>query len=141
MAGDVSCLVGTHLNTEAHNGHYTHRWRTGPAGTPAMMMSLPGVRPPRYQVEHTPHHHSHLIPRILIPLHPPLMKGGAVLHSLTRQQGIYLRTWEKWFPCVKLPSNRSTGQLASLDPVSLHTLLSPVAPLSWVLRGISEDRL
>ena len=48
----------------------------------------------------TPRHHDEVILDILAPLRATLMKGGAVVPSLSRQQRIYFRTWEKWFPCV-----------------------------------------
>ena len=104
--------------------------RTSPAGrpentsdddVPPSLLQHPGPRPSarrppgnmkrKYQVKHrlssplrltaSAGQDDEVILDILGPLHATLMKGGAVVLSLTRHHRIYFRTWQKWFPCVK----------------------------------------
>ena len=80
------CLAGDHLNTEAHNGH----WNTGTAapgrpGTPAMILQADHQQLSRVKISSKTRHHDEVISDILGPLDGPLMKGGVVVPSLTRQ--------------------------------------------------------
>ena len=60
---------------------------------------IPSKTPPLH-LSISPRHSDEVILDILGPLQTTLMKGGAVVHSLTRQHRIYFRTCQKCFPCV-----------------------------------------